>query len=67
MGSKSSPDPLPSRTLVLDLSNYAIEDLQQLEAAGLPLPACNQIEVNPLLFRHQTIDYCHNRGIVVQA
>jgi len=49
------------------VSNYTIEDLAQLQAAGLPLPAVNQIEINPFLYRKKTIEHFQGLGIQLQA
>lgn len=49
------------------VSNYCVEDLEELNAAGLGVPAMNQIEVNPLLFRKTTLNYCKEQGIHIQA
>lgn len=57
----------------IGVSNYCIEDLEELKAAGAyganeaDKPALNQFEVNPLLFRRKTIDYCRSEGVHVQA
>eukprot|EP01065_Artemidia_motanka_P043314 TRINITY_DN5986_c0_g1_i3.p1 TRINITY_DN5986_c0_g1~~TRINITY_DN5986_c0_g1_i3.p1 ORF type:complete len:386 (+),score=116.56 TRINITY_DN5986_c0_g1_i3:1463-2620(+) len=49
------------------VSNYTIEDFNELEAAGLPPPEVNQIELNPLLYRRKTIDFFQSRGVLIQA
>eukprot|EP00747_Dinoflagellata_sp_TGD_P169064 gnl/TRDRNA2_/TRDRNA2_196976_c0_seq1.p1 gnl/TRDRNA2_/TRDRNA2_196976_c0~~gnl/TRDRNA2_/TRDRNA2_196976_c0_seq1.p1 ORF type:complete len:615 (+),score=114.43 gnl/TRDRNA2_/TRDRNA2_196976_c0_seq1:33-1877(+) len=49
------------------VSNYTIEDLAELQAAGLPLPAVNQIEINPFLYRKKTIAHFQGLGIQLQA
>jgi diketogulonate reductase-like aldo/keto reductase len=49
------------------VSNYCIEDFEELKAVGCDLPAMNQIEVNPLLFRKKTVNYCKQNGVHVQA
>jgi len=57
----------------IGVSNYCIEDLEELRAAGcfgegdVDKPVMNQIEVNPLLFRKKTIDYFQKEGIHIQA
>jgi len=49
------------------VSNYTVEDLKELQDAGLRLPVVNQIEINPFLFRKETIDYCRSLNIQLQA
>jgi len=49
------------------VSNYTVEDLAELQAAGLPLPTVNQIEINPFLFRKKTIAHFEGLGIRLQA
>jgi len=57
----------------IGVSNYCIEDMEELKAAGcygedgVDKPTCNQIEVNPLLFRKKTLDYFKQEGIHIQA
>jgi len=51
----------------ISLSNYAIEDYQELAAVMRTPPAVNQIEVNPFLYRRQTVDFFQSRGVVVQS
>ena len=49
-------------------SNYTIADYEELEKAGISVkPVCNQIEVNPGLYRKDTIDYFMNKDIIVAA
>jgi len=51
----------------IGLSNYTIEDFEELVAATDVLPVVNQIEINPFLFRRKTIDYFKSKGVVLQA
>ena len=53
----------------LGLSNYAVEDYQELMAdprATVP-PAVNQIEVNPFLFRKDTLSFFQQHGVAIQS
>ena len=51
----------------IGVSNYTIEDYQELmEHATVP-PAINQIEVNPFLYRKKTIDFFQAQGVAIQA
>jgi len=57
----------------IGISNYCIEDYEELRAAGCfgengeDKPVCNQIEVNPCLFRKKTIDFFTQEGVHIQA
>jgi len=51
----------------IGVSNYVIEDIEELMQSAKVVPAINQIEVNPFLYRKKTISYCQSKGIVVQA
>ncbi|KAI0661170.1 Aldo/keto reductase [Cubamyces menziesii] len=49
------------------VSNYGVKHLEELQQAGLPPPAVNQIELHPLCQQRPIVDYCREHGIVVQA
>jgi len=49
------------------VSNYAVEDCKELIDAGCSKPAVNQIEINPFLYRKNTIDYFQSEGVVLQS
>lgn len=57
----------------IGVSNYCIEDMEELKAAGCygdagaDKPVMNQIEVNPMLFRKKTLDYFKKEGIHIQS
>ena len=54
----------------LGVSNYAWEDYVELKQAGVhddDLPLVNQIEINPFLYRQNTIAKFQNDGIVLQS
>ena len=52
----------------LGVSNYAAEDMDELLANGCTVvPAINQIEINPFLYRKQTIDFFQSKGVVLQS
>lgn len=51
----------------IGLSNYTIEDYEELKPHITIKPTINQIEVNPFLYRKQTIDYFQKEGIEIQA
>jgi diketogulonate reductase-like aldo/keto reductase len=49
------------------VSNFTIQHLEELAQASDVVPAVNQVELHPFLFQRELIDYCHRRGIQVQA
>jgi len=52
----------------LGLSNYAVEDYDEMIEAGIKvLPSINQIEINPFLYRQNTINYFQQKGVVMQS
>jgi len=51
----------------LGLSNYAVEDYQELMEHVTVKPTVNQIEVNPLLYRKRTLSYFQEQGVLIQA
>lgn len=52
----------------IGVSNYAVEDYKELIDNGVTIkPAVNQIEINPFLYRKNTIDYFQSEGVVMQS
>ena len=52
----------------LGVSNYAVEDFEELMANGATTPpAINQIEINPFLYRKNTIDFFTSKGVKMQS
>jgi diketogulonate reductase-like aldo/keto reductase len=52
----------------LGVSNYAWEDYVELKQAGVKqLPLVNQIEINPFLYRANTIAKFQKEGVVMQS
>ena len=53
----------------LGVSNYALEDYDELVAAPAVTvpPAVNQIEINPFLYRKRTIDFFASQGVKMQS
>jgi len=57
------------KTKSLGLSNYAVEDYQELMAdprVQVP-PVVNQIEVNPFLYRKDTLAYFQGENVAIQS
>jgi diketogulonate reductase-like aldo/keto reductase len=52
----------------IGLSNYAVEDYLELVEKGIQIkPYVNQIEINPFLYRKNTIEFFKNEGILLQS
>merc|ERR1719171_565756 len=51
----------------IGVSNYAVEDVEELLREASVVPAVNQIECNPFLYRRDTLNYLEKKGIKVQA
>jgi 2,5-diketo-D-gluconate reductase A len=51
----------------IGVSNYSVAHLTEIEAAGLPKPAANQLEIHPLCQHKDIVAYCRERGILVIA
>ncbi|RXW24944.1 hypothetical protein EST38_g908 [Candolleomyces aberdarensis] len=49
------------------VSNYGIHHIEEIKAAGLEIPAVNQLELHPLCQHRSIVKYCQDNGIVVQA
>jgi len=51
----------------IGVSNYTIEDYKELKPHVTVQPSVNQIEVNPFLYRKNTIGFFQKEGVVIQA
>lgn len=52
----------------IGVSNYAVEDYKELLEGGITMkPSVNQIEINPFLYRKNTISYFQDEGVVLQS
>jgi len=52
----------------IGLSNYAVEDYEELVDAGMVKKPCvNQIEINPFLYRKKTIEFFKKEGVLLQS
>merc|ERR1712157_63766 len=49
------------------VSNFGIEHLRSIERNGYPLPSVNQIEVSVFLVEKELIEFCKEKGIVIEA
>ncbi len=48
----------------IGVSNFHVKHLEELEAAGLPMPNANQIELHPWSQKPELVAYLERRGIV---
>jgi methylglyoxal/glyoxal reductase len=55
------------RACAVGVSNFSIADLERLDEYASLSPMVNQIEFNPLSRDFELVDYCHSRGIIVEA
>lgn len=51
----------------IGVSNYTIRHLQEVLDAGSVVPAVNQVEFHPWLYQKDLLDYCRNKGILLEA
>ena len=51
----------------IGVSNYSLSQLQELLATCDIPPAVNQIEFNPFSYENDLLDFCMQKGIVVEA
>jgi diketogulonate reductase-like aldo/keto reductase len=49
----------------IGLSNFTMADYAELSKTMTVMPVCNQIEVNPLLYRKETINFFKDKNIVI--
>lgn len=52
---------------VLGVANCHLHHIEALESATGETPEINQVEVHPLFTQKKLIEYCKNKGIVVEA
>lgn len=55
------------RALSIGVSNFQVHHLEELKKVSGIVPAVNQIEVHPLCYPKELIDYCQDSGIQIQA
>eukprot|EP00928_Gymnodinium_smaydae_P079882 TRINITY_DN63713_c0_g1_i1.p2 TRINITY_DN63713_c0_g1~~TRINITY_DN63713_c0_g1_i1.p2 ORF type:complete len:313 (+),score=80.59 TRINITY_DN63713_c0_g1_i1:96-1034(+) len=52
----------------IGVSNYTVEDYKELMSSGVTVkPAVNQVEINPFMYRKQTIDFFVAEGVIMQS
>ena len=58
---------LQGKTRYIGVSNFTIRHLNELLAETETIPAVNQVEFHPYLYQRELLDFCVDRGIVVEA
>ena len=51
----------------LGVSNFGVQHLEGMKAAGLPTPVVNQIELHPWFKRHELVKYMRDNNIAVMG
>jgi len=51
----------------IGVSNYGVHHLEEIQEAGLELPAVNQVEIHPWCQQRPIVEFCKDNGIVVEA
>lgn len=51
----------------IGVSNFAPKHIESLAEMSLTMPMVNQIELHPGWLQQETVDYCRDKGIVVEA
>ena len=51
----------------IGVSNYTIKHLEEMAAYASVVPAVNQVELHVFLQQPELVDYCRQKGIVVEA
>jgi diketogulonate reductase-like aldo/keto reductase len=55
------------RCRAIGVSNYTVRHLEELLAESTVVPAVNQVEFNPFLYRKELLDYCRAKGIQLEG
>ncbi|GAB4818048.1 hypothetical protein N2152v2_005094 [Parachlorella kessleri] len=51
----------------IGVSNFGVPHLEKLSNSAEVVPAVNQIELSPFLQQQEIVEYCRQKGIVLQA
>lgn len=51
----------------IGVSNFKVRHLESLKEKSDYLPCVNQIEIHPLYYDEETIDYCRKKNIIMEA
>ena len=58
---------LGDKCRAIGVSNFTIRHLEELLGEAKTIPAVNQVEFHPFLYQKELLDYCHRKGIQVEA
>lgn len=61
--------PATGLTKAIGVSNFSINNIKDLLASpgNKIVPAMNQVELHPLLPQQELIDFCHSKGVIIEA
>jgi diketogulonate reductase-like aldo/keto reductase len=51
----------------IGVSNFDVEEIEQVSSAGSVLPAVNQVQFSPFEYRRALLEACEARGVVLEA
>lgn len=51
----------------IGVNNYSIKNIETILESSSIVPAVNQVEFHPFLFRKKLLEYCAQKGIVLEA
>lgn len=51
----------------IGVSNFLVKHLEALAETSTTVPAVNQIELHPFFYRKELVNYCNERGIIVES
>jgi len=54
-------------TRSIGVSNFDVEELEQVSSAGSTVPAVNQVQFSPFEHRRALLEACEQRGVVLEA
>jgi diketogulonate reductase-like aldo/keto reductase len=54
-------------TLAIGVSNFSVEELEQVLAAGPAPPAVNQVQFSPFEYRRGLLEYAREREVAIEA
>ena len=55
------------RARAIGVSNFGMEEIEEIKKMGVVMPMVNQVEISPFLNRQKLVDYCRSENIVVEA
>ncbi|XP_076460171.1 glyoxal reductase-like [Babylonia areolata] len=51
----------------IGVSNFDVDHLEHMKAAGVPMPAVNQVELHPFQKKRELVSYCQQNNIAVMG